>query len=61
MIGEGPPPCSSFTLTSLPNNRGLLFGGCTHNGYDNTVYIAQCTETAVVSIICTKSKYLVTI
>ena len=56
--GERPPPCSSFTLTSLPNNRALLFGG---NGTVNTVYIARCTKTAVVSTICTKLKYLVTI
>ena len=59
--GERPPPCNSFTLTSLPNNRALLFGGLTLNGPDNTVYIAQCTNTAVVSTICTKLKYLVTL
>ena len=59
--GEHPPPCSSFTLTSLPNNRALLFGGDTPNGDINTVYIAQCTKTAVVSTICIKLKYLVTV
>ena len=59
--GKRPPPCSSFTLTSLPNNRALLFGGRTPNGRDNTVYTAQCTKTSVVSTICTKLKYLVTI
>ena len=59
--GEHPPPCHGFTLTSLPNNRTLLFGGITPNGTVNTVYIAQCTKTAVVSTICTKLKYLVTV
>ena len=59
--GEYPPPCNGFTLTSLPNNRALLFGGLTPNGYENTVYIAQCTKTAVVSTICIKLKYLVTV
>ena len=59
--GERPPPCDSFTLTSLPNNRALLFGGDTPDGPVNTVYIAQCTKTAVVSTICTKLKYLVTV
>ena len=59
--GEAPPPCNRFTLTSLPNNRALLFGGETPNGLDNTVYIAQCTKTAVVSTICIKLKYLVTV
>ena len=49
--GEHPPPCYSFTLTSLPNNRALLFGGDIPDGYGNTVYIAQCTKTAVVSTI----------
>ena len=57
--GECPPPCYCFTLTSLPNNRALLFGGYTPDGAVNTVYIAQCTKTAVVSTICTKLKYLV--
>ena len=52
--GERPPPCNSFTLTSLPNNRALLFGGITLDGLHNTVYIAQCTKTALVSTICTK-------
>ena len=51
ITGKGPPPCSIFTLTSLPNNRAMLFGGLTPNGPDNTVYIAQCLETAVVSAI----------
>ena len=59
--GECPPPCSSFTLTLLPNNRALLFGGDTPSGPVNTVYIAHCTKTAVVSTICTKLKYLVTV
>ena len=59
--GERPPPCHGFTLTSLPNNRTLLFGGYTPNGHGNTVYIAECTKTAVVSTICTKLKYLVTV
>ena len=59
--GEHPPPFNSFTLTSLPYNRALLFGGYTLNGTVNTVYIAQCTKTAVVSTICTKLKYLVTV
>ena len=59
--GECPPPCDSFTLTSLPNNKALLFGGRTPNGSINTVYIAQCTKTAVVSTVCIKLKYLVTV
>ena len=59
--GERPPFCNNFTFTSLPYNRALLFGGYTPNGLDNTVYIGQCTKTAVVSTICTKLKYLVTL
>ena len=61
ITGESPPPCNRFTFTSLPNNRALLFGGNTPNGTINTVYIAQCTKTAVVSTICIKLKYLVTV
>lgn len=51
ITGESPPPCSSFTMTSMYNNRALIFGGDTPDGRDNTLYIAQCTKHAVVSII----------
>ena len=51
IIGECPPPCNKFTLTSLPNNRAMLFGFITPNVSDNTMYMAQCTNTSVVSII----------
>ena len=54
ITGKGPPPCNIFTLTKLPNNRALLFGGITPNGPDNTVYIVQCMDTAVVSTISNK-------
>ena len=56
--GKGPPPCSIFTLTSLPNNRAVLFAGATPNGPDNTVYIVQCMKTAVVSTTSNKLMYL---
>ena len=54
IIGNGPPPCSEFILTSLPNNKALLFGGYIPNTSDDTLYIAQCTKTTIVSIMCTK-------
>ena len=54
ITGKGPPPCNIFTLTKLPNNRAMLFGGITTNGPDNTVYIVQCMETAVVRTISNK-------
>ena len=50
--GKGPPPCNIFSLASLPNNRAVLSGCATPNGPDNTVFIAQCMKTAVVSTIC---------
>ena len=56
IIGNPPPPCNHFTLTSLPNNRALLFGGYTPDISDELLYIVQCTKTAVVS---TKLNYLV--
>ena len=49
VTGQGPPPCYYFTLIPLPYERAMLFGGNTPNGPDNTVYIGQCTKTAVVS------------
>ena len=61
ITGNGPPPCNVFTLTKLPNNRAILFGGITPNGPNNTLYIVQCMKTGVVSTICNKIKYLVTV
>ena len=54
IIGEGPPPSYNFTFTPMVFNRALYFGGNTPDGRDNSVYIAECTKTAVVSTVGTK-------
>ena len=48
--GDCPPPCYSFTLTSLTDDTFLMFGGITPNGLTNAVYIGNCTQSKVVSI-----------
>ena len=48
--GDCPPPCDSFTLTSLTNDTFLMFGGHTCDGTSNAVYIGNCMKSTVVSI-----------
>ena len=49
--GDCPPPCSSFTLTSLTDNTFLMFGGYTPDDLTNAVYIGNCTQSTIVSIL----------
>ena len=51
--GQCPPPCWSFTLTTLSNNKSVLYGGqCydSHVVYNNDVYTVEMTKDTVVSI-----------
>lgn len=50
--GDVPPPCSGFTLTSLGNNRAIMFGGY-HSGKSkvNSVYLAELTKDQVVNML----------
>ena len=29
ITGNRPPPCSDFSIDTLPGNRSVMFGGCT--------------------------------
>ena len=49
--GDCPPPCSYFTLTSLTDNTFLMFGGITLDDDTNAVYIGNCTQSTIVSIL----------
>ena len=51
VTGDRPPPINQFTLTSVTNNTGVLFGGKTTNGFSNNVYIINFTKTSVVSLL----------
>ena len=52
--GQCPPPCSFFTLTTLSNNKAVLYGGgyrdSDGSGYNNDVYTVEMTKDTVVSI-----------
>ena len=50
VIGDRPPPISSFTLTSVTDNTAVLYGGYTPNGISNNVYIINFTKTLLVSV-----------
>ena len=50
--GDFPPYCCYFTLTSLTDNTFLMFGGINYDEEEtNTVYIGNCTQSTIVSIL----------
>ena len=48
--GDRPPPCYYFSLTSLTDDKFVLFGGYSPDGYTNATYIGHCTKFTIVSI-----------
>jgi hypothetical protein len=46
--GHCPPPCDSFSLTALSDDKIILFGGDTPNGSSNDIYIGTCTASTVI-------------
>ena len=64
--GQCPPPCLFFTLTTLSNNKAVLYGGgyCDSDGgivYNNDVYTVEMTKDTVVSIYIIILYYLTSI
>ena len=51
MIGQPPPPCSSFTLTSVDENRAALFGGRSYGSgvASNDLLMVELISNTVVS------------
>ena len=51
VTGQAPPPCSSFTLTTLEGNRAAMFGGTTpSSSWPNDLYIVDLERHSVVSV-----------
>ncbi len=49
VTGEPPPPCSNFSMVSLGDNRGAMFGGFQPEAARmSDVFIAELTNTTVV-------------
>ena len=49
--GRRPPPSSLFTFLSLPENRGILYGGINPDTYwSDAIYIATITGYQLVSL-----------
>ena len=63
--GQCPPPCWDFTLTTLSNNKAVLYGGCYRDsdgrGLNNDVYTVEMTKDTVVSIYIIILYYLTSI
>ena len=55
IFGQCPPPCWGFRLTTLSNNKAVLYGGGYRDsdgrGLNNDVYTAEMTKDTVVSIL----------
>ena len=51
VIGQAPPPCSSFTLTTVGKKRAAMYGGW--DGYDkfNDLFVVELGRRSVVSVI----------
>ena len=50
VTGEAPPPCSNFSMVSLGDNRGAMFGGFQPEGPRiSDLYIADLSKESVVS------------
>ena len=49
VTGDCPPPCSNFSITTINNNRAVLFGGYQDGARSNDVYIGMFTKDSVVS------------
>ena len=62
--GQCPPPCWGFTLTTLSNNKAVLYGGQCYDSrivYKNDVYTVEMTKDTVVSIYIIILYYLTSI
>ena len=54
ITGQPPPPCSSFTLTSVGERRAALFGGNTGSvDYSDDLLIVELSTDTVVSVMTT--------
>lgn len=51
--GNVPPPCNTFTMTSISRERAVVFGGRISNDVTSDIYIANFTSNANVVIIST--------
>ena len=62
--GQCPPPCWVFTLTTLSNNKAVLYGGQCYDSrvvYNNDVYTVEMSKDTVVSIYIIILYYLISI
>ena len=57
VTGEAPPPCSSFTLTAVGENRAAMYGGDDGWNTFNQLCIVELGRHSVVSVI-TRSVYV---
>ena len=51
VIGQAPPPCSSFTLTTVGEKRAAMYGGWDGSNKFNHLFIAELGRHFVVRVI----------
>ena len=50
VTGQAPPPCSTFSLTTVGGKRAAMFGGITQSGRSDDLYIVDLERHSVVSV-----------
>ena len=50
VIGQGPPPCFRFTLTTIGEKRAAMYGGRDELNIFNHLFIAELERHSVVSV-----------
>ena len=51
VTGQGPPPCSHFTLTAVGEKRAAMYGGNDGSNKFNHLFIVELERHSVVSVI----------
>ena len=51
VTGQGPPPCSGFTLKTVGEKRAALYGGWNGSKWFNHLFIVELGRYSVVSVI----------
>ena len=50
VVGQAPPPCSHFTLTTVGEKRAAMYGGWDGSNRFNHLFIVELERHSVVSV-----------
>ena len=51
VTGQGPPPCSAFTIKTVGEKRAAMYGGWDGSKWFNHLFIVELGRHSVVSVI----------